>query len=1766
MERLYVPKCATNMENRLAALRHDQEIDGLRTHLIKYNLFPHHRDPQNSPIRIEELKELVKHWKLHRQRGFWRDHPEKEDLVRALLQHIKHETLNKKRRQEAHAKYRAKMVSLTGNGVSGSPAGADVSKLSIPQVIESKKDKPDLSLVFGELHKEQANQNSNKRFGGKADLFYQRGTYDEGMLYLSRIDRIKWMSDLGNLHDRDQAFGSTTELLDIDTYPADEGVTDKGIKVERDKGTSKVLLGSVSCPTLLPVSLMKAAGLTSQQIGSLSKELKKKCVQGLHSLSCIDGAEGQLLRENALSTLMILSKVEDPFIRLYTAATLYNMTCTRNKEVYTKLVDEGVVATIVELSHIVTQQYPLLSKTLCARMLLRLTTNESYHARVVLDGGAVILSQMMTMSTNSDDVRQVCLNALINLAEVPRAVSCDSIISTLALLLKGRNEALGTDETLPLDETRELNLAQGLLNLSMIVTTRSAIIEDGAMTSISSLIDSENPQIRYIMSCVLRNLAAFSGNQEVMMKQGALSLVKKLLYFSRSHENDVECGGTTEGGLSEFDQASRSNLNNQICRNCISVIAYFCGNDRLKTRLTESDWVLKYIIAVLNQIDRKDTEYFEKFHENEKNCFICLANLAMEDRCRVPVLHAGSVSILLRSLQSTDQCDTLEQQEAMLLLKLDCVVALSQLMLNAKNFHQIVQEGVIPTFFSLICKQSSSRTDMEIQCACIHAMLLIARDAVLKVQLIKVGQKNDGMDKVGSFRETVGQTFETVSTMLTFALRNIENVALCGNCLEFFYELSTQPDNLPVLYNEHVELFLVNVLRQMGNTKVIGTYSMWLLSLRTLSNFATDTGKSHQLLEQDIVEVLYHVLKLATKDTRKRGTEENVLVEDFYLMSVKLLHQLQPIMLGDSRDKEAGARSDGPSLACLAASVVLIASRVAKKASHHAEEERDLRNDATIHCALTLARLCVTEQGLRTCVACSSILATLNSILRSGLPAAQLYGAICICNLAGALATESEKDIWLSDTIEDFTVLILLRVNGSPIKQVGAKALFNLLANESRHNEMIRRGVFFSLFKLSTSQSSSDIRQLSLRALYNLTLPACTEGREIVATLLVEMEMIKSLAAMMQNCQLTDSDRRQFCGILRNFASWPGFSMRIAHDGILLLLQSLSEIRDVVGASYIANAYYNIAKSHMEHSIDLMSLLLRKTNALVPTLVKLLLMGDSLTRQYAAKTIAHLSGYASALSIMTKCEVQGNDLTLVSICEILNLTLQHSKACCVGTAGACVFALRNLLTFSSLNQQRFIECGGVPTLADLLTLPAMVYKVDTLRVAAELVCDLAQMDATEVETIQERLVNDGIIRILYSVAQSATRVELGSEGGEVLSSSILLRIIYAMAKLSESETCQVAMLRDNVLNTIVSLATTEGTTSPFEDVLDLKGEAFALYCSILSRNLSRPSRDAQSGTGFSETREICFSAQPMFVRLLLTLSHSSSLETQEHVVIALYNLCDIPEYHLQILKLHGVKDLLRLGTTPPLSLLKRHACSLTLQRLFTRDNCEKDSYSVLQEGIVTAISALGDTHQHIQQLGSIEIALHQVVSPQAQEASETNEHPKLLPYTEGVLLQPADPPDWTPMVIEAATLHTVPKIEPILEVSRDSAENIDRKLGPLAISASGNGHNRDKSRSIAGTDDSMGICPRALKPDNVTGAYRLLGDDDMRKALLDNFSSTSPTHSQIYSAASRQPLTEDTKTRKALPKLEKMSLSGGKERSSADFREKIPKLASRTKN
>ena len=80
------PTCAVLAATRFAEFPRQERINSLRPYLIRYNLFPPRRDPETAPIRMEELKGLVRKWKLHHERNFWRNHQNKDDVVNALHQ------------------------------------------------------------------------------------------------------------------------------------------------------------------------------------------------------------------------------------------------------------------------------------------------------------------------------------------------------------------------------------------------------------------------------------------------------------------------------------------------------------------------------------------------------------------------------------------------------------------------------------------------------------------------------------------------------------------------------------------------------------------------------------------------------------------------------------------------------------------------------------------------------------------------------------------------------------------------------------------------------------------------------------------------------------------------------------------------------------------------------------------------------------------------------------------------------------------------------------------------------------------------------------------------------------------------------------------------------------------------------------------------------------------------------------------------------------------------------------------------------------------------------------------------------------------------------------------------------------------------------------------------------------------------------------------------------------------------------------------------
>ena len=114
------PQCALDAATRFAEFPRQERINSLRPHLIRYSLFPPRRDPETAPITMEELKGLVRKWKLHHERNFWRNHTSKDDVVNALHAYMRERRRLEDLKREIAAKREAMTQAGKGRGRGGS--------------------------------------------------------------------------------------------------------------------------------------------------------------------------------------------------------------------------------------------------------------------------------------------------------------------------------------------------------------------------------------------------------------------------------------------------------------------------------------------------------------------------------------------------------------------------------------------------------------------------------------------------------------------------------------------------------------------------------------------------------------------------------------------------------------------------------------------------------------------------------------------------------------------------------------------------------------------------------------------------------------------------------------------------------------------------------------------------------------------------------------------------------------------------------------------------------------------------------------------------------------------------------------------------------------------------------------------------------------------------------------------------------------------------------------------------------------------------------------------------------------------------------------------------------------------------------------------------------------------------------------------------------------------------------------------------------------
>ena len=114
-----MPLCDSGLVSRFLVT--SGRVEFLRPFLTRLGLFPPRRNPESAPIRMEELRALVRKWNLHHKRNFWRENPSKDDVVAALNRHIRHmkvvhDNIEHKKAERREADRKRQVQNTAGEG------------------------------------------------------------------------------------------------------------------------------------------------------------------------------------------------------------------------------------------------------------------------------------------------------------------------------------------------------------------------------------------------------------------------------------------------------------------------------------------------------------------------------------------------------------------------------------------------------------------------------------------------------------------------------------------------------------------------------------------------------------------------------------------------------------------------------------------------------------------------------------------------------------------------------------------------------------------------------------------------------------------------------------------------------------------------------------------------------------------------------------------------------------------------------------------------------------------------------------------------------------------------------------------------------------------------------------------------------------------------------------------------------------------------------------------------------------------------------------------------------------------------------------------------------------------------------------------------------------------------------------------------------------------------------------------------------------------
>ncbi|KAF4321192.1 hypothetical protein BBO99_00005196 [Phytophthora kernoviae] len=601
---------ARHTKDLLEELERDKELDVLREYLTRYDLFPRQRDPAAAPIRFEELKELAKHWKLHRQRNFWKTNTTKEDLVRTLYRHINTKIIPQEVREENNG---LGSPSHLANSP-GSPGMATMSPTAPPgrhnsvNMTESPRSR---SITGLRPSPPTRGPRVDSVFGCySGDLFGQRGNYEDGMIYLSRFRKPATLLN---------SFGGASGSLDS-VRGSDSTLSRHSKHNEDDEDDDE----DEQEPTVDMLDFN--AGVTREI------RLKQECAFSIYHFSTSTGHERQMVTEGCMLALSKLAVFEDTEVKRFCAASILNLLCESG--LGNKMADEGVLLALLELAK--AQHEEVRRHTSMA--LCRFSYERGGQLRLVHEG---CVSAILSMLNVPDlETKEACVKALINIASASSASVAESVVHVLIKLATRK------------DPSSARFAAEAICNLSLLSGSRHKIVEEGILDTVCEL----------AQQC---SVAVAAGLGEEAKDGSDIGLVRKHLATALCNLSGlpVNLEPLSHGRILEcLEELLKCEEPREVREMCAVTIANISSHPPSLKNLALSD-----AVANLVEIGTHHTSSTVR-----ENAALCLSNMSATADSRALLARFGVVKLLLRFLEEDDNSEAgssaLAQQFAVLTL------------------------------------------------------------------------------------------------------------------------------------------------------------------------------------------------------------------------------------------------------------------------------------------------------------------------------------------------------------------------------------------------------------------------------------------------------------------------------------------------------------------------------------------------------------------------------------------------------------------------------------------------------------------------------------------------------------------------------------------------------------------------------------------------------------------------------------------------------------------------------------------------------------------------------------------------------------------------------------------------------------------------------------------------------------------------------------------------------------------------------------------